>query len=807
MKEVHLICNAHIDPIWQWDWQEGAGVVLSTFRSAVNLARDFDYIFCHNEATVYKYVEEYDPALFEEIRALIKAGKWHIMGGWYLQPDCNMPSGESMTRQVLEGKRYFESRFGVSPTTAINFDSFGHSRGLVQIIAKCGQDSYICCRPDSYACPEPARQFIWQGFDGSRIKVMRAFDGGYSSPMGNSLNAIISKANAQPEDTTLVLWGVGNHGGGPSRKDLADIRDYMKEGDELYLIHSTPEKFFASIDPTAVYDRSLRISMPGCYTSMGKIKRKHIQLENELYVAEKMMSAACISGALSEYPEDAFHTITEDLLNAEFHDVLPGSCIQSGEDNGLKLLDHGLLEAERLKTRAFFALCADQPVAAEGEYPVLVYNPTAQHIRENVEFELMLADQNWTDSVTEITVKDADGNVVPSQRVKEESNLNLDWRKRVTFMADVPPMSMRRYGAYARVTDRKQTPRTDDLVFDNGRKRVVIDRATGLLSSFCLDGTEYVKDGFSLCMFDDNPDPWAMQPFQLARLGTGERAFVLMSEPDGVFAGLAPISVIEDGDIYLGVEAFFKCDNTRARVLYKIYKNNDLVDVDVTLFLGDIDCFVKLKVPFMQGGELLGQTLFGTETLYTDARENVSQRFIAMQHEGGLCTTLLNNCLYGSHFENGALYLSLCRGVSYCAHPIPGREIIPTDRFIKKIDQGESAYSFRLGVFDRDDLENAAQRFNHKPYTLNTFPTGSAHPPIKPFSIALGNDAISLVTLKGADGETDAFILRLFNNTPDQRDAELALCNATLPLCYGPYEVKTVIYKNGTLTEADGLLI
>ncbi len=82
MKEVHLICNAHIDPIWQWDWQEGVSAVLSTFQSAVNLAEQFDYVFCHNEVTVYKYVEEYAPALFERIKELVALGKWHIMGGW-----------------------------------------------------------------------------------------------------------------------------------------------------------------------------------------------------------------------------------------------------------------------------------------------------------------------------------------------------------------------------------------------------------------------------------------------------------------------------------------------------------------------------------------------------------------------------------------------------------------------------------------------------------------------------------------------------------------------------------------------------
>ena len=806
MKQVHLICNAHIDPIWQWDWQEGVGVVLSTFRSAVNLAHEFDYVFCHNEATIYKYVEEYDPVLFDEIRALVKAGKWHIMGGWYLQPDCNMPSGESLARQILEGKRYFKSRFGVFPTTAINFDSFGHSRGLVQIIAKCGQDSYICCRPDSYACPEPPRQFVWEGFDGSRIKVMRAFDGGYSSPMGKSLENIIGKANAQPEDTVCVLWGVGNHGGGPSRKDLADIRDYMEKGDSLYLIHSTPEQFFASIEPSTVIGQSLRISMPGCYTSMGKIKLKHVQLENELYVAEKMISAACISGVLNDYPEQEFHDITEDLLNAEFHDVLPGSCIQSGEDNGLRLLDHGLLEAERLKTRAFFAMALDQPVAAEGEYPVLVYNPNATPFSGNVEFELMLADQNWTDSYTHIIVKDEDGNEIPSQCIKEESNLALDWRKRVTFKAEVPPMSMRRYGAYAHVLPAKPGVMCEDTVFDNGHKRVVIDGKTGLMTSFCLNGKEYVHDAFALCMFDDNPDPWAMQPFQLPRLGTGERSFSLMQNPDGVFEGLSPISVIEDGDIYLGVEALFKCDNTRARVLYKIYKNNHLVDVDVTLFLGDTNKFVKLKVPYSTPGTLIGQTAFGTEPLYMDAQENVSQRFIALD-DGGTCTTVLNNCIYGSHFENNALYLSLCRGVTYCAHPIPGRPILPEDRFTKKIDQGENAYSFRLGVFAREELENAAQAFNHKPYVLNVFPTGSAHPKTKPFAIELGNDALNLVTLKRADDTKDTYILRLFNNTPDTESTMLTLCGAQLPLTFGKYEVKTVLYRDGSLTESPEMII
>ena len=146
MKEIHLICNAHIDPIWQWEWEEGAAAAVSTFRSAADLADEFDYIFCHNEVTLYKYISEFAPTLFERIKELVRQGKWHVMGGWYLQPDCNMPCGESFVRQILVGQKYFYENFGVKPTTAVNFDSFGHSRGLVQIMKNCGQDSYIFCR-------------------------------------------------------------------------------------------------------------------------------------------------------------------------------------------------------------------------------------------------------------------------------------------------------------------------------------------------------------------------------------------------------------------------------------------------------------------------------------------------------------------------------------------------------------------------------------------------------------------------------------------------------------------------------------
>ena len=803
MKEVHLICNAHIDPIWQWDWQEGVSAVLSTFQSAVNLSEKYEYIFCHNEVAVYKYVEEYAPELFEKIRELVKQGKWHIMGGWYLQPDCNIPAGESFVRQIQEGKRYFKEKFGVYPTTAINFDPFGHSVGLVQIIKKCGQDSYIFMRPYAHELTLPDEQFIWRGLDGSEIKAVRACS--YSSPLGNSAEVIRKRAEEDPHELCLVLWGVGNHGGGPSDKDLADIDALKKASEDLY-IHSTPEAFFEKCTPEKVWDKSLRISMPGCYTSMQRIKRKHAQLENELYFTEKILSVAYAKGLLTQYPEEKIHEITQDLLNAEFHDVLPGTCIQCGEDNGVKLLDHGLLEAERLKTKAYFALSKEFLPAKEGEYPIVVFNPNAYTWSGNVECEFVIADQNWSlEEVSSISVFDDKGEPVTFQTIKEESNFSLDWRRRIIFEAEFAPLSMRKYSVYIEYKAKEEKLFDDSLIFNNGRKYVEIDAQTGLLKSYRLNGVEYVRDGFELVAFDDNADPWGMGKNQLERMGTNEQSFKLSEAPNGVFENMKSIQVIEDGDIYLGIEAFFEHGCTKARIGYKIYKNNDYVDVDVTLFLGDVDKIIKLKVPVCQDGNFIGQTAFGTEGMFMDARENVAHRFVAVEKDGR-ALALMNTAVSGNHFEHGAIYMSLVRGATYCTHPILDRQLLPTGRYTKKMDQGENTYSFRLCAMDRNKLERETQEFVQKPYALNIFPIRTEDYATSEFEVALEDEVISVVTIKKTDGR-EAILFRLLNNTEDRIETALHVNGVSLPLKFGKYEVKTVLYENQKLFEVSELII
>ena len=352
MKKLFMVCNAHLDPVWLWNWQEGAAAAIATFRTAADICEESEgFVFCHNEALLYSWVEEYEPALFQRIRRLVEAKKWHIMGGWYLQPDCNLPSGESILRQIIAGKRYFMEKFHAAPTVAVNFDTFGHSRGLVQILRKCGYTGYLFMRPGKELLELPSRNIRWRGFDGSEILAHR-LDCSYGSAMGHAAQDAESWCRDEAsESISLFTWGVGNHGGGPSRRDVAELDRWIHAQPQIQAVHSTPEAFFQALEDESVdapvFAGDLRPVFVGCYTAQARVKQLHRELENHLFAAEKLLTAAAVQG-LTAYPSAQLHEAEQDLLFAEFHDILPGTTIQECEADSIGVLQHGLTTVSRL---------------------------------------------------------------------------------------------------------------------------------------------------------------------------------------------------------------------------------------------------------------------------------------------------------------------------------------------------------------------------------------------------------------------------------------------------------------------------
>lgn len=821
-KTVHLISNAHLDPVWQWEWEEGAAAALSTFRCAAQFCRAFDgYIFCHNESLLYRWVEEYEPALFEEIRALVAEGRWHIMGGWHLQPDCNMPSGESFVRQIEEGRRYFKEKFGICPTTAINFDPFGHTRGLVQLLAKSGYDSYLFCRPQEAFCHLPAEDFTWVGYDGSTVVAHRSQDG-YNTGLGHAVDKMRGYVGAlQASDTvSLCLWGVGDHGGGASRQDLRAIQAYKEECEKegVLLIHSTPEAYFAHLresgKPLPRHEGDLNIWSPGCYTSQARIKQKHRAVEALLYSCEKMCAQLAMSTDFS-YPEKELGEALYDLLTSEFHDALPGSSVQGVEESTCRMLDHATEILTRVRMRAFAALCRGQAAPTEGEIPVFCYNPHPYAVENDFSCEFMLADQNWADTFTLPTVYTADGKPLPTQCEKEESNIPLDWRKRIVFHATLPPMAISRFDCRLKTLDKKPVPSlptdADDthFVFTSPRMQVRINRRTGLIDSVLADGRSYLRPGAcALEVMQDNADPWGMTTD-----GWREKigVFTLLSDEEAtafsdVEKPLEAIRVIEGGPVRTVLEAVFGYGSSRAVVRYLLSRLAPQIDLSVRLINQEKSKLIRLTLPCaLSDPHPSLEVACGEEPMRNGGAECVGHRYLRVRGADG-AMSILNRGIYGYSRNDGELHLTLLRAAGYTTHPIDGRKSLPQDRYSPHIDQGERLYPVRLLFGTDSSIARRAQSYNEEPFILSFFPDGDTKNAVNvpPAVLLEGDGEIIMTALKQARGG-DGWILRLFN--PQDCAASATLASPALAVCrsvrLAPYELQTLLLSNGKAEPCD----
>ncbi|HZG57044.1 glycoside hydrolase family 38 C-terminal domain-containing protein, partial [Paenibacillus sp.] len=788
-NQLHLICNAHLDPAWLWEIEEGAGEALSTFRIAADFCEAYGgFVFNHNEVVLYEWIEEYDPALFERIVRLVREGKWHIMGGWYLQPDCNMPSGESFVRQMLVGRKYFAEKFGARPTTAINFDPFGHTRGLVQIMAKAGFDAYIVCRPAENDCPLPAEDFQWIGFDGSSVTGHRAYKA-YLSGKGKARNKVEGWLNDHPgRRIGMVLWGIGNHGGGPSRIDLEQLSALAAETAGTEIVHSTPEAYFrelrASGEPLPVYEGDLNAWAVGCYTSQIRIKQKHRQLENELYAVERMASHAALVRGMA-YPAAELKDAQRDLLLSQFHDMLPGSSVKPVEDATLRLLSHGLEIVSRVRMRAFFALAEGFAKAEEDTVPVFVYNPHPFPAKAVVVCEFQLP-ESARGRYAEIVVH-RDGARVPAQTEKEISSLYIEWRKRVVFEAELAPMTMSRFDCTVEWKEAKAAParpeRDGALTFANDRMEFVVNAETGLVDRWVVDGVDIVRpNAFEALVLDDFDDSWGSCT---RRFDDTVGAFKLLSKAGAMkLSGLRGkplprVRVVEDGDVRTVVEALFGYGRSTLAMRYFIPKRGAEVELELTVHWNEARKLLKLSVPtaFGAAANFLGQTAFGTMALPSDGREVAAQKWVAVS-DGRTALTSVNDGTYGFDCRDGELRLSLLRSPGYSALPGGGKtETMPKDRRSDRIDQGERTFRFWFAAGPAGERLRAVDReaavLNEKPYALSYFPSGTRVAPAGTLAELADATTVLSAWKRAEDGDGD--VVRVYNPTAERLETTLRL--------------------------------
>ena len=812
--QVHLVCNAHLDPAWLWNWPEGLGAALSTFRVAVTFCEETEnFVFAHNESLLYEWVEENEPELFERIRAQVKAGKWKIMGGWYLQSDCNMPNGESIVRQILTGNRYFKEKFGVECKAAVSMDCFGHSKGLVQILEKAGYTSYVFMRPEpNLGFLDIPQRFCWEGYNGSRIKGYR-LNTGYNTLKGQAADVVGKYIDEEYDGTREIMrmWGIGDHGGGPSRIDLENINALIgQRADEVPIIHSCPEDFMATLDIDALptYDGDLNPIDVGCYTSMKRVKQLHRRLEGKLLAAEKVSSMCEING-LSAYPKARLEEAWKALLFCEFHDILPGTCIKPSENDAIQRLNHGLQICDEIQVGAFYALAKREKAPERGDIPIMVLNPHPYPVTGVFTCEFMLEDQNWADTFFSGTVCQ-NGRALPSQMEKEECGFNLDWRKNVCFKATLAPMSLNRFDC--KLEELPSRPFTTEVVtganntFTCGDMEYTVDLSDGSLCSIKKNGVEYASEGFGrLNVYNDDCDPWLINRKEITDFA-GQ--FTLLDETEAAaFAAchverLAPIRIVENGDVRYCVEVLLGWNNSRARVMYAFPKDGSEMQVFYTVHWNEKDTMLRAQMTHnFAGAEYSGQDMYGVKPL-TCEHEMVAQRWVAAaQPDGGRAMAVINDGCYGFRLGGHTVESGLLRSPTYSCHQVKGPRL-PFNRYYARMEQCENSFGFTVLFGTKEEIEERAdiraQIMNEAPLAISFFADGD------------GNTVGGLMNVTGArldackkseDGE--AYILRLFNyrDHPETATVDIPAFGIKYSAVMGAMEIKTLRFGRDGIEE------
>lgn len=803
-NKLHLICNAHLDPVWLWQRTEGMAEAISTFRIAADFCERYDgFVFNHNESVLYEWVQENEPALFDRIQDLVKRGKWKIMGGWYLQPDVLMPSGESIIRQIQAGLEYFKTNFGVAPKTAINFDSFGHSRGLVQILKKCGYENYAYVRPRE----ADSRPFAWIGFDGSSVTALKLYEW-YNTHKGKAVGRIKAYLEEFPDRKVSALtWGMGNHGGGPSELDLNQINKFAEKCKTTELIHSDFDTYFDELDKSSLEQvrTALVPCMIGCYTSMVRIKQAHRRMENRLSLCEKMI---CQSGIV--YDKEELKKAEKALLFVEFHDILPGTAIKKAEEDSLQLIGYGDEIVDKLIAKSFFRLCRGMEKAKDGEIPIMIYNPHPYEIEADFEAEFQPVNPNYEEFVYDITVRGEDGSVVPSQLEKPDCTMNWDWRKKAVFHSVVKPMSVSRFNCtlspvYGFETV-KPYEQDDTHIILNGRNTEVrINRTTGLIDRYCVEGYDALKEnGIKIKAFQDNEDPWGMTVNGF-REYLGE--FKLVSDKEAnEFRGYPEenrpnVTVIENGAVRTKVQAIFQYSASYAVITYTVSKSGKYLDMDIKLLSNDVNTAYKLSfdTALDESSAVKTQSMFGTDEAAHDGSEIVFQKWCGLRdHKNSFA--VLNTGTYGGSAEENMLNLTLLRTPVYSAHPNElGRPIAPHDRVLEHIDLGERDFRFRICVNEKY-VDYEAEILNQPPFVLSVFPNGSGEK-AEPFAQA-DNKHIIMTALKKNE---DNLLLRFYNSLDETQSCTFILEGTQIKMQFAPYEVKTYVRDSRGIAETDML--
>jgi alpha-mannosidase len=787
-RTLHMIGNAHIDPVWLWQWPEGYQEVRATFASALDRMTEYpEFVFTCDSVLYLAWVEEHDPDLFAEIAKRVAEGRWQVVGGWWIEPDCNLPGGESFVRQALYSQRWLREKLGITATVGCNVDPFGHNASLPQLLRKAGIDSYVFMRPGPHEMTLPGPYFWWEAPDGSRVLTYRIPHEYCSS--GADLGYQVDKSLAQlPPDAQdlMVFYGVGNHGGGPTKANIESIRRLDAADGLPRLRCGHPREYFDTLlangQEIPVHAGELQHHAVGCYSAHSGVKRWNRRAENLLARAEKWAAVGTVACDVP-YPYAAFGQAWRQVLFNQFHDTLGGAAIEPAYEDARDQYGHAASIAGQAFNRAVQSLTRRIHIEAEPDMtPLVVVNPHPWPLRTDVEFEF------GGFAATGARAVDDEDNPVAVQRTRSRATVN-GWRRRLVLAADVPPLGYRTYRVHPEATEQAGSGVTaTDTLLENDFVAIEVDSATGWPRSLRdkAGDVDVAAPGGHAIVVDDPSDTWG---HRVRSYDTVAGAFEVRS-----------VRLVEHGPVRAVLRVTSGYDRSTLVEEYVLGTRDRHVEVRVTLDWHERQKLLKLRFPTaVTDPEATFEIPYGHLVRPADGSEEAAQAWVDVTGDlpggrrGGLA--VLNDGKYGHDVlgdDTGTgIGITAARSPVYAWHE--PKELDP-DELYSYQDQGRQEFTLRLlphaGDWRDTGVVRLAAELNQPPFPLLESCHDGDLPQARSFMSVTGATIVPAVLKLAEDGD-DAMVVRAYETAGRPAEATIHVLGRTLTASFGPAEVKT----------------
>lgn len=795
-KKLFMIGNAHLDPVWLWRWQDGYEAARATFRSVLDRMNEYpDFVFTSAAVCYYEWIERSEPEMFEEIRARVQEGRWRMVGGWWIQPDCNIPSGEGFARQALVAQRYLQEKFGVTARTGYNVDSFGHTGSLPKILRMCGMDRYVYMRPGIHERSYPAWTFKWQSPEGDSVDAFRIPFEYCTWPDTIEAHADRCANEICNENGMMCFYGVGNHGGGPTKKNIDSIHAMDgKNGVSMKLSH--PDEYFDHVnrDLLPVVNGDLLHHASGCYAAHSGIKRWNRKAECALVTAEKWgFAAKTLLNRPDRQPE--LLPAWKKVLFNQFHDNLAGTSIIEGFEDAQQDYYYALSKADEVINESLQSIAGHIEVPfVEGAQPYVVFNPHGFDAEYPVQIELATPKFRCR-------LLDAAGKEVPHQLLTPSAASR--GRAKLAFVAKVPAMGWQRYMLVPTEEERAEAAPCDQTpVLENKFLRAEFDPATGEMISLVMKATgeEMIRGTSSVRVFKDDSDTWSHAKLKF----------------DGACMPVELVSIrcVAEGDVLRTLRVTQKVGMSTITRDYTLYHEVDELFVKVRVNWQETQKCLKFAWPLaMNYMHVRAQAPYGFADREIDGEEYPMQQWVdASGCTSGMETrpsglAILNDGKYAYDVHDRAIHFTVLRSPFYANHePFVVEE--GSDEF-PVIDQGMQQFMMSLhphqGGQPSAELDRRGALMNMPLYIQPEYAHGGELKPCDSF-LRVEGDQVLLDAVKTAEDGTGDMILHLHETARKESDAviHLNMQGVEIPLHFRPGQIRCVrVNAAGQVTDCD----